>query len=82
MKKTIFWVGAIILVVGVVFLAYGYSTIQNTIAQASISGVEYYLYRYPQYRLQWDLANILQPVGIGALVLGAIMLAYGLLAKK
>jgi len=81
MNKRIFWIGVIVLVVGVVFLAYGYSTIQNITSQAGLSGVEYYLFRYPQYRQQWDLANILQPIGLGLLILGIIMLAYGFLKK-
>jgi hypothetical protein len=31
---------------------------------------------------QRDLAELLQPIGLGLLALGAIMLAYGVLVKK
>jgi len=82
MEKKVFWVGVIVLVVGVVLLAYGYSTIQNIKSEAGLGGVGWYLDLYPQYRQQWDLANLFQPIGLGMLVLGAIILAYSLLVKK
>jgi len=29
MKKKVFWIGAIVLIVGIILLSYGYTTIQN-----------------------------------------------------
>lgn len=83
MNTRVFWIGVIgviILVVGVVLFDYGYTTIQNIIHGArGWDSLERYFSHNPELRLQWDLANIFQPIGLGLLVLGIIMLAYGAL---
>jgi len=82
MKKTVFWIGVIVLVIGVALFAYGYSTIQNIKDSAGYVPLVSYFLIYPALKQQWDLANLFQPIGLGMLVLGAIMLAYGLWVKK
>jgi len=77
MKKTIFWIGVAVLVFGIVLFSYSYSTIQNLIPYT----------HFPfsldsQQQAQWDLMNLIQPVGLGLLALGAIMLLYGVFVKK
>ena len=83
MNTRVFWIGVIgviILVVGVILFNYGYSTIQNIIHGArGWDSLEHYFSHNPELRLQWDLANIFQPMGLGLLVLGIIMLVYGAL---
>ena len=37
---------------------------------------------HPELKQQWDLANTIEPIGLGIFVLGAIVLAYGLWAKN
>jgi hypothetical protein len=82
MKKTIFWIGVAILVIGIVMFTYSYSTIENIKASVGYHTFATYFLLYPEIKQQWDLANILQPIGLGMLVLGAIMLAYGLWVKE
>jgi len=83
MNTRVFWIsviGVIILVVGVILSSYGYTTIQNIIHGArGWDSLEHYFSHNPELGLQWDLANIFQPIGLGLLVLGIIMLAYGAL---
>jgi len=81
MKKKIFWSGALVLVVGVVLFAYSYSIIQNTKDVTTPLTILTYFNMHPDAKTQWDLAQIIQPIGLGILVLGAIMLAYGLWMK-
>ena len=80
MKKKVFWIGAVVLVVGIVLFGYGYTTIQNMLAVYDNPSGMFYL--YPEVKPQWDLAQLLQPIGLGMLALGAIILAYGILVKK
>jgi len=77
MKKTVFWIGVAVLVVGIVAFAYAYSIIQNLrpLTQFPFSLDD-------QQQTQWDSANLIQPIGLGMIVLGVIMLLYGLLVKK
>lgn len=77
MKKKVFWIGVAVLIVGISLLSYGYTTIQNMYA----SWEHLSLYR-SEVRLRWDLAQILQPIGLGMLVLGAIIIAYSLFVKE
>jgi len=70
MKKKVFWIGEIALVVGVALFYYDFSTIQNIYAI------------HTELKQRWDLAQLLQPIGLGLLALGAIMLAYGVFVKK
>lgn len=77
MKKTVFWIGAVVLVVGIIMFAYGYSTIQNL---RPLTQFPFHL--DSQQQAQWDLVNLLQPIGLGILVLGVIMLLYSLFVKK
>lgn len=83
MNTRVFWIGVIgviILVVGVILSNYGYTTIQNIIHDArGWDSLEHYFSHKPELRQQWDLANVFQPIGLGLLVLGIIMLAYGAL---
>jgi len=79
MKKTIFWIGVAILVVGIIVFGYAYTTIQNIRNEP--------IYRMwvsldPQVESQWNLAQTLRPIGLGLLALGAIMLLYGVFVKK
>ena len=76
MKKKMFWVGAGILIVGVVLFVYGYTTIQNM-----YGSFEHLRLHSSEVRQRWDLAHLLQSVGLGMIVLGAIMLLYGILVK-
>lgn len=80
MKKKVFWIGAIVLVVGVTLFGYGYTTIQNISATYGIFLSTTFITN-PEVKQQWDLAQMLQPIGLGLLALGAIMLAYGLFVK-
>lgn len=84
MKKIIFWIGVAVLVIGIVLFGYAYTTMQNiiAIANSNISHPLDWLLTYGGYEQQWSLAQTLQPIGLGILVLGAIMLLYGLLVKK
>jgi len=79
MKKKVFWIGVAVLVVGVILFGYGYITLQNLYATYTQPSNFFYL---PEVKQQWDLGQLLQPIGLGMLVLGAIMLAYGVLVKK
>lgn len=80
MKKTIFWLGVAVLVIGIVLFSYGYTTIQNMIAIYDNPSGMFFL--HPEVKPQWELAQMLQPVGLGLLALGAIMLLYGVFVKK
>jgi drug/metabolite transporter (DMT)-like permease len=80
MKKTIFWIGVAVLVVGIVVFSYGYTTIQNI--NATYIQLSYAFHMNPELKQQWDLAQMLQPLGLGLLALGAIMLLYGVFVKK
>jgi hypothetical protein len=80
MKKIIFWIGVAVLVVGIVLFLYGYVTIQ-TINSIYIQPSYQFLFD-PALKQRWDLAQMLQPLGLGVLALGAIMLLYGVLVKK
>lgn len=84
MNTRVFWIGVIgviTVVVGVILFEYCVTTIQNIIHDASWGwdSLEHYFSHKPELRLQWDLANIFQPMGLGLLELGIIMLAYGAL---
>lgn len=79
MKKTIFWIGVAVFVVGIILFGYGFVTIQNMYATYTIPSNFFYL---PEVKQQWDLAQLLQSIGLGMLALGAIMLAYGVFVKK
>lgn len=80
MKKTVFWLGAVVLVVGIVIFGYGYMSIQNMLAAYDTpSGM---FSSHPEVKPQWDLAQLLQPIGLGVLALGTIMLLYGVFVKK
>jgi len=79
MKKIVFWIGVVVLTVGVIVFGYGYITLQNLYAAYTQPS---YFFDDPAVKLQWDLGQLLQPIGLGMLVLGAIMLAYGVLVKK
>ena len=81
MNKKIFWVGVVVLVLGISLFYYGYTTIQNIEDSAGYVPLVSYFLIYPQVKQQWDLANLLQPIGLGMLVLGAIMLAYSVFKK-
>ena len=76
MKKTVFWICVAVLVVGIVAFAYAYSIIQNLrpLTQFPFSLDD-------QQQAQWDSANLIQPIGLGMIVLGVIVLAYGLFVK-
>lgn len=81
-NKKVFWMGVAVLVVGIMVFAYGYQTIQNIKDSAYPYPLSTYLTIYPEIETQWYLAQVLQPLGFGLLVLGAIILAYSLLVKK
>ena len=70
------------MVVGIVLFGYGYATIQDIIAKKSPYYLSQYFLMYPEAKQQWDLAQMLQPIGLGLLALGAIMLLYGVFVKK
>jgi len=72
----------VVLVAGIIMFAYGYETIQNIKDRAYPYPLSTYLTIYPEVETQWYLAQALQLFGLGILVLGAIMGAYGLLVKK
>ena len=77
MKKIIFWIGVAVLVIGIVLFSYSYSTIQN------LTPYTHFPFSLDsQQQAQWDLMNLIQPISLGMLVLGVIILAYGLLVKK
>ena len=84
MKKAVFWIGVAVLTVGIIVFGYAYTTMQNIIAIANSNPSHPldWLLTYGGYAQQWNLAQTLQPIGLGLLALGAIMLAYGLWAKK
>lgn len=82
MKEIVFWIGAVLLVIGVILFGYGYMTIENIkTAAGSPLGLPIYFNMYKDEKMKWDLATLAQPVGVGISVLGAIMLAYGFLKK-
>jgi len=78
-KKLVFWISVAVLVIGIIVFGYGYITLQNLYATYTISSDFFYL---PEVKQQWDLAQLLQRIGLGVLVLDAIILAYGILVKK
>ena len=77
MKKTVFWIGVAVLVIGIVMFAYGYMTLQNMHTTYG-SFLSTALAFHQELKQQWDLANTLEPVGLGIFVLGVIVLVYGL----
>lgn len=81
MKKTIFWVGASVLIAGIILFYYGYSTIQNIITSSDPYPLNSWFILHPEAEQQWNLAQMLQPIGLGLLVFGAIMLAYSMFVK-
>jgi hypothetical protein len=78
-KKLVFWISVAVLAVGIIVFCYGYITLQNLYATYTISSDFFYL---PEVKQQWDLAQLLQRIGLGVLVLDAIILAYCILVKK
>jgi len=82
MKKKVFWIGAIVLVVGIILFSYGYTTIQNIITSSNPYPLNSWFIMHPEAQQQWDTAQMLQPIGLGLLALGAIMLLYGVFVKK
>jgi len=74
----VFWIGAGILVVGIVLFRYSYSTIQN-ISAAYPRGIPYTL---PETKQKLDLAQMLQPTGLGLLALGTTVIVYSVFMKK
>lgn len=83
MNKKVFWIGVVVLVVGIVLFYYCYSTIQDIKYRVDSTpySLDLYFLVYPAAKQQWDLANLLQPIGLGVLVFGVIILAYGLLVR-
>jgi len=79
MKKTVFWIGIVFLVVGTALFSYAFTTIQNIYIVHGDWGRYFYL---PEVELQWKLAQTLQSIGLGMLAIGAIMTVYGNLVKK
>ncbi len=79
MKKTVFWIGIVFLIVGTALFSYAFTTIQNIYIIHGDWGRYFYL---PEVELQWKLAQTLQSIGLGMLATGAIMAVYGNLVKK
>jgi len=80
MKKKVFWIGLGILVVGVVVFGYSDYFIDNINSMYAQPSDAFLI--HPNLKGQWDMAHMLQPIGLGLLALGAIMLAYGVFVKK
>ena len=70
MKTKFFWIGAIVLSLGIILLVYGYSEVQT------YGGV---WWRYEQ---QLQIAHILEGVGMGLTVMGVLITAYSILTKN
>lgn len=81
-NKKVFWIGVAVLVVGITLFAYGYQTIQNIKDSAYPYPLSTYLTIYPEIEAQWYMAQILQPIGLGMLVLGGFILGFGLRVKN
>ena len=59
-----------------------FTTIQNIMASSHPYPLLAWFIMHPEVEQQWNLAQMLQPIGLGMLALGAIILAYGILVKK
>jgi uncharacterized protein YjeT (DUF2065 family) len=79
MKKTIYWIGIAVLIIGIVLFGYAYTTIQS-ISETPIWHMD--SLRDPQVESQWNLAQTLRPIGLGLVVLGTIMLFFDFFVKK
>ena len=93
MRKKVFWIGAVVLVVGVILFGYGSLTVQNLfermrelftrarfIEVALSSGMSVSPVQILEEPL--FLVQLLQLMGLGMAVLGSILSAYGLWVKK
>ena len=91
MRKKVFWIGAVVLVVGVILFGYGSLTVQNLfermrelfthlIETALSSGMGPSPFQILEEQL--FLVQLLQLMGLGMAVLGSILSAYGLWVKK
>lgn len=82
-KRKLFWVGVVMLVVGTALSIFGYWIIQYITTKAvRLLPLSYFFHCYPRFQQQWNLALMLQLIGLGMLALGEIMIAYSILVKK